>query len=138
MTSHDAMRLLAFGGPLNEQMVTVEGVSDRYYAAVPEPIDLFDIEHKNLLMDAGALRGDGPRIVTYTVEKFGYHENRGCPGPWHNETCRWVTRCLVAEGFPRRRITDALNVIVNLSWALVIVGEAPPSASSDEQGRSDG
>jgi hypothetical protein len=104
------MRLMAFGGPWNEQLIDVPDDSHVYFAPMPVPLTarLEDIEPV-----APALR-----TMTYTVEKVGCHDDSRCVDPnlgWHSDTCIWTARCLVAPGYPKQRIADALNAIAGLS-----------------------
>lgn len=88
------MKLLAFGGPLNEQVVYVPNELSAVTVAVPQRV---------LSMEDGPMPevSDAPRFGTYAVEKVGWHD--------------WYGRCLVYEGYPRHRIIDALNAIAALA-----------------------
>ena len=107
VVTHDgAVRLLCFGGPLNEQMIDVRlpgpilvPLPDREAYSVVEPSD----------PTAPAFR-----TGRYDVEKVGYHDESLCEAPFH-DYCRWEARCLVFEGYPKHRITDTLNAIVGMS-----------------------
>ena len=104
--------LRAFGGPQDGEMVGVR-LPGPVFALLPVPFDL-------LTDDTTA--ADMPQ-VRYDVETVGYHDTNLCgPLPGSHDRCTWTARCLVAEGYPKREITDALNVVIAL--ALVVSGRA--------------
>lgn len=98
--------LLCFGGPRNEQMLTI----DRSPVLVAFP-------HRVAL----DVTDDGPLAPTfptgrYNVRELGFHNERACrTRPIHGDHCRWLGRCLVYEGFPEHRIVDALNAVAILA-----------------------
>lgn len=113
-------RLLAFGGPWNEQVVDVEPHGGIVFAAAVVRLPL--------------LRGYVPtpanslsKTVRYNVKTFGLHDATKCPGPpnGHDDRCRWDAHCLMAEGFPEHRVTDALNGIVGMTLLLSVVPAGP-------------
>ena len=112
------MRLLAFGGPLNEQVVDVPENSPIHFAAMPPT---------SPLVEDTAPTGPALRRVVYTVEKVAFHDDRLCRDVnlgWHSDSCVWTARCLVADGYPKHRITDALNALSGVCevWALQFAG----------------
>lgn len=106
--------LLAFGGPWNERLVTI----DRHppvYAAVPEPFTTIGLDPPT----ATAFRE-----VRYDLEWVGGHDPDRCDtrfpddgvhSPRHGDHCYWTAGCLVAEGYPKHRITDTLKFLVALT-----------------------
>lgn len=115
----EAVGLLCFGGPMNEQIVAIERVRYSLVAAKlnnpaswlnePNPDPTAPVDY---------------RTITYQVRKVGYHDlSKHALGPMHpcsdtTEGCRWSARCLVAEGYPMHRITDTLNAIAGMSRLL--------------------
>lgn len=108
-TLHDrAVRLLCFGGPLNEQMVDVEPGGT--------PIEVLLPDRRPMLVDdPPEVALELPRRGRYDIERVAYHDDRKCRPPLHDQGCRWDARCLVFEGYPKERITDSLNAIVGLT-----------------------
>lgn len=99
---HDrAMQLLCFGGPLNEQIIDVPPGEDTVRAALPDRRPLIEQSFDDPI-------GPSHREGRYTVEKVGYHG--------------WVARCLVYDGYPKQRITNALNALVGMSnlWTWLV------------------
>lgn len=107
------MRLLAFGGPINERVIDVETSNDIVLfntPATPAPAE-----------DMHPTSATFPRTITYRVERVGYHFTDRCIDPnigHHSATCRWTAKCLVGEGYPKHRITDALDAIVGMTRVL--------------------
>lgn len=87
--------LLCFGGPLNEQVIT----TDRLPLLAPSRNRL-----SFALNDPPAITTPAIRTVRYDLERVSYQT-------WHGE-------CLVAEDYPKHRITDALNTI---AWMVAVL-----------------
>lgn len=85
--------VLCFGGPLNERIVTTDRVP--LLAPVRERISW-------AIDDADPI----PRVQTVQYDLMRVR--------WHD----WQGACLVAKGFPKHRITDALNAIAGMVAAL--------------------
>lgn len=95
--------LRAFGGPINGQIVAVD--SDHYLVAVQQRLS-YAIDEP--LDPTAAVSFE---TVRYTVERFAYGDDRGL----------WIGRCLVAAGYDRQQITDALNAVralASIRWAV--------------------
>lgn len=102
--------MLAFGGPLNEQVVAVQDWRDVVLVPLPVPAEV----------PTGALAelepfGAAYRHGTYSVERVAYHDATRCDDELHEDGCLWEARALVYDGFPKERVTDALNAIVALA-----------------------
>lgn len=84
-----------FGGPLNEQYVANQGQTLKAVMSRDRMVD----------QTTFTLEAVSCREVLYHWERFAYtSEGKG-----------WEWGCWVAEGYPRHRITDALNMILSLS-----------------------
>lgn len=107
----EARTLLCFGGPLNERLTTIDRVpvlacvhddtrTLAWYTPSPERLGL------------------SFRTVQYDLERFAVYL-RG----WSDEVGFrlpdnvWVGECLVAQGYPKHRISDALNAILGIMCA---------------------
>lgn len=99
------MKLLAFGGPLNDQVVYVPNDQNRVVVALP-------VAAGSYLADDEPCSAVGARMGVYNVERVA--------------AGTWEAKCLVYDGYPRHRITDALNAIAAMArLATILVPHAP-------------
>jgi len=95
----ESLRVLCFGGPLNEQRVRISpSWGNVFEAPVPEPVSFHRWD------ESPDPIAPAFRTVRYDIQKLGVNLD-GEPLVW---------RVAVAQGFPLDRITDAANAILVL------------------------
>lgn len=104
--------LLCFGGPMNEQLVAIDG--DRYLvpARIPEA---------TWLMEDSLPTAEALRTIVYTVMHFRWgHSEQRCflENRKHRGPCNWSGECLVAPGYPILRIVNTIDAIAGMSLLL--------------------
>lgn len=112
--------LLCFGGPRDGELLTVDRPSDMVLSTVPPDLSLADPLEL-------------PPPVRYIVEKVHLHDDGQHWGPpaMHGDWCIYTARCLVAEGYPKHRITDAITALAQLASIASYVPWAGPALPTE-------
>lgn len=113
MTGHGrgpSVSLLCFGGPLNEQLITIP--ADSYVLEAPAP-DRW-IRSGLWMLPEDPMPEPVLRTVIYRRERYWLT----WPGDW------WLGECLIVDGYPKHCITDALYFLATLTLAFHGSGRA--------------